>query len=388
MTIKKAAGYLHLYLGLIVGIVAVFSYLPAALYVWEAELTDWYYHERVFNDTLHEHALPLSQLLAHAQQALPAGQPLSSVMVSRNAHRAYIFTAYKGSGKPAHTFFGETEYWKNVYVDQYTGKVKGITDMRLNWIILLRYLHQQLLLDHHTGHLIVGSVTLAMFVLVSTGLVLWWPRNKAALKQRFKIKFSASGKRVNHDLHNVGGFYAHFLILLLAASGLPWTFDWWTNGIYRLLGNDPKAVYPTVPKPNVTTVDKPHPVDLMWQDLVTRRDTWENISLYWGATSAPVSGAVRYNSSSGWDTWDSYQYHPQSGAMYFSMKHEEKTLGAKWRGSNYAIHVGSIYGLPTKILASLASLFCASLPVTGFLIWYNRKPGKKKLQKKPVARYV
>ncbi len=169
MTIKKAAGYLHLYLGLVVGIVALISYLPAAIYVWEAELTDWYYHERVFNDTVHEHTLPLSQLLAQAQQALPPGQPLSSVMVSREAHRAYIFTAYKSAEKPAHTFFGETEYWKNVYVNQYTGEVKGITDMRLNWIILLRYLTGKEKITEKAGCPVRMMISGALMILLLYG---------------------------------------------------------------------------------------------------------------------------------------------------------------------------------------------------------------------------
>lgn len=40
---------------------------------------------------------------------------------------------------------------------------------------------------------------------------------------------------------------------------------------------------------------------------------------------------------------------------------------------NYDIHVGAILGLPGKIFAFLISLLIASLPVTGFLIWFGRK---------------
>jgi uncharacterized iron-regulated membrane protein len=48
---------------------------------------------------------------------------------------------------------------------------------------------------------------------------------------------------------------------------------------------------------------------------------------------------------------------------------------------NYDIHVGSILGLPGKFLAFFASLIGATLPVTGFIIWWVK--GRKK--KKPVA---
>jgi uncharacterized iron-regulated membrane protein len=44
---------------------------------------------------------------------------------------------------------------------------------------------------------------------------------------------------------------------------------------------------------------------------------------------------------------------------------------------NYDLHTGSILGLPGKIIAFFASLICASLPVTGFLVWWGKKKKKK-----------
>jgi uncharacterized iron-regulated membrane protein len=40
---------------------------------------------------------------------------------------------------------------------------------------------------------------------------------------------------------------------------------------------------------------------------------------------------------------------------------------------NYDIHTGAILGLPGKILMFFASLICATLPVTGFVIWWGRR---------------
>ncbi len=44
----------------------------------------------------------------------------------------------------------------------------------------------------------------------------------------------------------------------------------------------------------------------------------------------------------------------------------------KWRNTNYGIHTGTIFGWPTQVLATLACLVAASLPITGFLIWFPR----------------
>ncbi|MDJ1486155.1 PepSY-associated TM helix domain-containing protein [Cytophagaceae bacterium YF14B1] len=103
--------------------------------------------------------------------------------------------------------------------------------------------------------------------------------NKAALKQRFTVKWNARWRRVNYDLHNVGDFYLHVLIFLLAVTGLVWTFIWWTNGIYRLLGNDPATVFPSYDLPVVTTTLAPAPVDKVLADLRTKRPTWLMINL-------------------------------------------------------------------------------------------------------------
>jgi uncharacterized iron-regulated membrane protein len=53
-------------------------------------------------------------------------------------------------------------------------------------------------------------------------------------------------------------------------------------------------------------------------------------------------------------------------------KYEDATLAGIVRRANYDIHIGAILGLPGKIIAFLAGLVAASLPVTGFLIWRGK----------------
>jgi uncharacterized iron-regulated membrane protein len=45
--------------------------------------------------------------------------------------------------------------------------------------------------------------------------------------------------------------------------------------------------------------------------------------------------------------------------------------------ATYDLHVGAFFGFPGKILAFIMSLFCASLPITGFIIWWGRRNKKK-----------
>ena len=63
--------------------------------------------------------------------------------------------------------------------------------------------------------------------------------------------------------------------------------------------------------------------------------------------------------------------------MLHNYSHDEKNLGEKFVAANYDIHVGSILGIWGKILAFIGSLVCASLPITGFMVWWGRKNKNK-----------
>jgi len=85
----------------------------------------------------------------------------------------------------------------------------------------------------------------------------------------------------------------------------------------------------------------------------------------------------------------SYSYHnshslifdENSGELLHVHGQKDKNFGEKVVGANYDIHVGSILGIWTKILAFIISLICASLPVTGFLVWYGRRKKNRPVNK-------
>jgi uncharacterized iron-regulated membrane protein len=59
-------------------------------------------------------------------------------------------------------------------------------------------------------------------------------------------------------------------------------------------------------------------------------------------------------------------------------RYPEAKAADKLLRMNYDIHTGGILGLPGKIIAFLAGLVFASLPITVFSIWYGRTYKKKK----------
>jgi len=67
---------------------------------------------------------------------------------------------------------------------------------------------------------------------------------------------------------------------------------------------------------------------------------------------------------------------PQKGP--YVGKYADAGFGDKLRRMNYDIHVGAIWGLPGKVIVFFAALIGATLPVTGFLLWWRRTQKKKK----------
>lgn len=383
--IKKLLGQIHLWLGLIAGIVITISMIGAAIFVWEDELTDWWHQDLVFVKEVKTEALPLSQLFEVIKTTFP-NQSFTSLRLENDVRRTYKFRTFKRAEKPGWSWWSTIEHWDQVYVDPYKGTVLGVVDKKRDWITMSRFLHQNLLLNGKIGQEIIGAAALIMIILALSGLYLWFPKNKKALKQRFQIKWKAKFKRVNWDIHSVGGFYTHLFVLFFAATGLVWSYKWWSNSIYRLLGNDPKEVFARQDPPTLSGADQSQAIDIAFADALKRRPSWWRMSFN---TPRPdkekgaISAFIRFkDAKSGWDTSDQYYYHPETGANTWSRIHEKKLLGEKWRNSNYAMHVGSIYGLPTKIIAFICALFFASLPITGFLIWWGKMRKKKKKPKR------
>ena len=80
---------------------------------------------------------------------------------------------------------------------------------------------------------------------------------------------------------------------------------------------------------------------------------------------------------------DTYIFDKETGEikeveLYQDLK-KDKTI----RGWIYSVHIGAWGGLTTRILAFLSALFGASLPLTGYYLFFKRK--FKKRTKKELA---
>jgi uncharacterized iron-regulated membrane protein len=77
----------------------------------------------------------------------------------------------------------------------------------------VRLLHTHLLMDE-PGEWIVTTTTISALVVVIIGVVLWWP------DKIWKVRTSASWKRINFDLHHLLGIITSVIAIVMLVGAL------------------------------------------------------------------------------------------------------------------------------------------------------------------------
>lgn len=383
---KKAIGTIHLWLGIASGLVVFIISITGCIYVFEDELKTWAYTDREVI-TVPDHAVkkPLSELLAVAQKEIGSEHPIQGIEVPGAADQTYTFRPVQVRDDKAKTYFGEIVYYRKLYINPYTGAVVKNENTKYEFFTLVLRLHRNLLLNKKTGSLIVGTAVLFFVVLLISGIVLWWPKNKKALKKRvsFVWKRTTQWKRKNHDLHSVLGFYSSFVVIIIALTGLTWAFTWFDNGVQWIANGGAQREKQKPLYSDTTHVSSVLPIDKILFALTTSNPTAHSFTINLPEKAkGTINAAARPDSDVRYTTLR-YQYDQFTGALLKTTTFDEKNAGEKLKAMNYDIHVGAISGLPGKLLAFFASLISASLPITGFIIWYGRR--NKKAAKEKVA---
>ena len=432
---KRVMAWLHLWLGLASGIIVVIVSLTGCIYVFENEIKDFIEDWRFVKPQEKAFMLP-SQLVTIADKKMK-DKHAASVTFGEKDEAAIVgyFVEKKEEGSKSGRERGERKrddkrknFAKNesvkaksdlkaqpnekgkekgkkgkggrrsgtfisVYMNPYTGEIlnvktfsRGESPDFFRWILNG---HRALWLPYDIGRPIVGAAVLIFVFLLISGIVLWWPTKwiKSIIDKSFKIKWDASFKRVNYDLHNVFGFYSCIFLFFISVTGLVWSFGWWSKSLYWVTSGgtpltenreSPKSDTTNVKTFNITTADK------VLLNIKKENPQAAGIMISIPSKPADPIGAFVYKQRHTFYNMDRYSFDQQtlkeiSIKTPFSGKYMEANIPDKIRRMNYDIHVGSVLGLTGKIIAFLASLISASLPITGFIIWWGKqKFGKKK----------
>ncbi|RYY52755.1 MAG: PepSY domain-containing protein [Chitinophagaceae bacterium] len=371
----RISAWLHLWLGLASGIVVVIVSLTGAALTFEEEL-------RV--------------LLQPYQKVQDEGRPLlpPSVLadaVKKTYHVPGVSAViYRGRDRSAVIpWYGDQSNYLVNFVNPYTAEPLHSQPLNSDFFRIMIEGHYQLWLPRDIGKPIVAYSTLIFVITLITGLVLWWPKKwtTSTRRQSFFVRTKATIKRLNYDLHNVLGFYAISIALVLALTGMVFGMEWFSKTVYwTASGGQEKSFSRVSSDTTLVAIDPAREEDRLFASL-NRADTdfGENMITIGYPFGKAGTWSVAVNPDMGKRFREQRSYYEQKSLRLLKKDpaFSEGNGGDKLSRLNYDLHVGAIGGITTKIIAFLACIISASLPVTGFVIWFGKK---RKQKKKSVVR--
>ncbi|WP_299826400.1 PepSY-associated TM helix domain-containing protein [uncultured Pontibacter sp.] len=404
-TLRKLFNDVHLWLGIASGLVLFVVCLTGTIYTFKDEVEEFMAPEK-YTVEVPANAQPMapSILIAKLEQELKGNVVSISIPEDKSSTYSVGVAPAKGpegdkraeggpkgkggekgkQGKGGEKGKGEGSGGRpaTYYVNPYTGQVVGTPESATAaFFSTIMKLHRWLLIEGDAGKIIVGASTIIFTFLVLTGLVLWFPVKRKNWKQGLKIKTNAKWKRVNHDLHNTLGFYSSILLLIMALTGLCWSFEWYRHGLSSVMGSEvfkgrkEKPATIAAAPTTATTEDYIQQANLLLPYAGDLR-----VSLPADDTTAVViqkskTGFFALAAS------DKVQLNKHNAEPLKVDKFSDKALNEQVVSLIKPLHLGNVYGTFSKILYFIACLVATSLPITGTLIWINKLRKKKKPNK-------
>ena len=395
---KKIFRKIHLWLSVPFGLIITLVCFSGAMLEFENEANEWFRRDLYYVETVKGSPLPMDKLLEKVATTLPDSVAVTGVSISSDPGRAYQVSL----SKPRRA---------SLYVDQYTGEVKGKSE-RSGFFMFMFRMHRWLLDSMNPGNegifwgkMIVGVSTLLLVFVLISGIVIWWPRTRKALKNSLKITATKGWRRFWYDLHVAGGMYALIFLLAMALTGLTWSFPWYRTAFYKVFGvevqqraaqgheqksdaqkrNTKLAAHrekkregnevrkgersrrPENNHSDMYSVTSPF---VYWQEIYDKlrrqNPEYKQISISSGTAS------VSFNRFGNQRASDRYSFNTDNGEFTETSLYQHQDKSGKIRGWIYSVHVGNWGGMFTRILTFIAALLGSALPLTGYYLWIKR----------------
>ena len=395
---KKIFRKIHLWLSVPFGLIITLVCFSGAMLVFENEANEWFRRDLYYVETVKESPLPMDKLLEKVATTLPDSVAVTGVSISSDPGRAYQVSL----SKPRRA---------SLYVDQYTGEVKGKSE-RSGFFMFMFRMHRWLLDSMNPGNegifwgkMIVGVSTLLLVFVLISGIVIWWPRTRKALKNSLKITATKGWRRFWYDLHVAGGMYALIFLLAMALTGLTWSFPWYRTAFYKVFGVEVqqrvaqgheqksdaqkrdtklaahrekkregnevrKGERSRRPENNHSDMYSVTSPFVYWQEIYDKlrrqNPEYKQISISSGTAS------VSFNRFGNQRASDRYSFNTDNGEFTETSLYQHQDKSGKIRGWIYSVHVGNWGGMFTRILTFIAALLGSALPLTGYYLWIKR----------------
>ncbi len=376
--LKYVSYLIHLWFGLLSSVVVFVLCISGCLYAFKTQIIEAYNYDKVF-------IAPsgTAQTPGELQQTIfSEGKELISLTIPESSSRSWNISYKDQSGAVSGSYY-----------NPYSKKELGNGNQSLNrFFEVVLDLHRNLMLGN-VGRQIGGISVLMFLVLMISGFFLWLPKKLKYLKQNLTVKFNARFKRLNHDLHNVLGFYSLIFLMFISVTGIYVTYPWVKNALIVSLGGEPISQINTVSE----TEENDAFADLM-SDMLSRESEKNELkdeqivsvqkivdetnrhfpnpgtlSLEFPNDENPRFMVKKINTDNFLRALlpDELSFD-KTGELKTKEIFLEKPLNKQFTSLAKPLHTGEIMGLPSIIFYFIITLIGAMLPVTGIIIWWHR----------------
>jgi sulfite reductase (NADPH) flavoprotein alpha-component len=277
------------------------------------------------------------------------------------------------------------------YVDPYTGALlPAASGGAETFFRNVRQLHRWLMLgelgDRDIGRQIVGASTLLLIFMALTGLYMRWPHGPAArrLKTWLLPDFRLKGRAFLWNLHSVIGTWVLPIYLVIALTGLQWSYEWYRDGLYSIAGVERPAGGEGGPREGRGGGQGSGQREARdAADIPTFARAWETFSREAaGFTSVNVNLASGPGRPLEFRYLDGQPSHERAfdtlaidkeGRVVRTEHYKDKKLAAQLVSSIFPLHSGSYFGLVGVIVFLIASLAMPLFAVTGWMMYLRRR---------------
>lgn len=398
---RKIFAKIHLWLSIPLGIFISIICLTGAILVFEQEITQALNPELYRVETTSGNTpLSPSELAEAINRQVPDTLQLTSLQFAQDPEKP-VWAGFKNAGK------------KTLSVNPYTGEVNGWSK-NYPFFQEVRKLHRWLLDaparkgEKSVGKVIVGITTLLMVVILISGLVIWIPRTTKTLKNRLKISCTKGWRRFWYDSHVATGFYTLIFLLVMALTGLTWSFGWYRTAAYSLFGAAPQAMETShghAGKPQEADSSqhrnrqdgdsktgrqaRPDESDKASSNQIRLYQTWDRVlaglqRTYPAYTSIKLeqgSAQIVTSPEGSLRKSDTARFQAGNGNITGITTSDQAPVSQKMKGYFYSFHTGSWGGIWTKILYFLAALLGGILPLSGYYLWYKKRQSSSSRRK-------
>lgn len=268
---------------------------------------------------------------------------------------------------------GMFSHKNSVFVNPYKAQVTGKISPEDSGMHTVRKLHGELLLGKF-GTKLVEGVASWMFVLIITGIYVFWPNKKDGIKGFFRIRFKNGKRTLFRDLHTVLGFWVSVLLLMTLAGGMPWTDVFGDN--FKWLQEVTHTGFPkTWNARGLKSNTKGNAISL--DDMVALAKSMNlkgEVSI--GLPSHPTGVYSIYNTTFDLGAQKRFHFDQYSGKQL--IHHNWEDVGVLMRGRMWfmAFHQGQ-FGLWNWFLMLGVALLLAFVAIAGLVSYLKRKESGK-----------